>query len=371
MCSTKVRDDGLDQAHLSQALTDALQHSQIPAMTLAVMNSSDILFHEVQGVRVTGKHDKATLEDYFHIGSCAKSVLAVIAALLVEQHRIRWDTPFFELLPELKGTADSAYAGITLEDLLLCRAGIKSYTHLATEPLPQIDPAATDRRIEFARHLVQQPPSSRKSGDRFEYLYSNASYTMASLMLERVTGKKYEELAVETLATGIGIDVRIGWPNSIGPDQPWGHLIDGQRIETFGPEHEYRLPDLLMPAGDLSMTPRDYALYTQSHLRGLRGIDGLIPSAAFRHIHFASSGFALGVVNGKLAGRQYSGFDGCAGTFFCRSIIVPESDFALAIMANAGTATGSLPPVDPLTRRVAEVGLGLGWLQRLMLRLLW
>lgn len=340
-------------------------------MTLAVMDSKDILFHEIQGARVTGKHDRATLEDYFHIGSCAKSVLAVIAALLVEQHRIRWDTPFFELLPELKDAADSAYAGITLEDLLLCRAGIKSYTYLATEPLPEIDPAAADRRAEFARHLVQQPPSSRKSGDRFEYLYSNASYTMASLMLERVTGKRYEETVVETLATGMGIEARIGWPNSIGPDQPWGHLIDGQRIETFGPEHEYRLPDLLMPAGDLSMTPRDYALYTQSHLRGLRGIDGLIPSAAFRHIHLAMGGFALGVVNGKLAGRQYSGFDGCAGTFFCRSIIVPESDFALAIMANAGTATGSLPPVDPLTRRVAEVGLGLGWLQRLMLRLLW
>ena len=31
-------------------------------------------------------------------------------------------------------------------------------------------------------------------------------------------------------------------------------------------------------------------------------------------------------MNGVLGGKRFSGFDGSGGTFFCRSIIIPESD---------------------------------------------
>ena len=351
----------LTQEYLTGRLTETRQKHHLPAVAVAAMSSKTIWFQEIQGVRVFDRPEHATLDDYFQIGSCSKSVLAVIAALLVEQKLITWQTKFFDVFPELADAADSAYHGITLEDLFLCQAGIKAYTNAEEDPFPDIDFSARNRRMEFIRHLIAQPPAAERRNGGFRHLYSNASYTMASAMLERTDGRSYEELATKTLTDALGLSVHIGWPNSMYPDQPWGHLITKKKTEAFGPDHEYRIPDLITPAGDLSMTPRDYARYTQLHLQGLTGKSNYITGDSYRHIHFSHKGFSLGVSNGVLGGTRYSGFDGSAGTFFCRSILVPESDFALTIMTNAGSGTGSLKAVDWLTQQIVKEHFNWWW----------
>lgn len=352
----------LTQAYLSEIVSEARKKYNVPAIALAVMNSETVYLQEVQGVRVFDKPNQATLDDYFHIGSCSKSVLAVMAAKLIEQKMITWKTRFFDVFPELKANANSAYSDITLEDLFLARAGIKAYTDMEVDPLPEYGPSVSDKRLEFLKDLIGQPPSSKKAKDgKFQHLYSNASYTMASAMLERVAGKKYEDLVKRTLADDLGMSVHIGWPNRISPDQPWGHLIAKGKVEAFPPDHDYKLPYLITPAGDLSMTPKDYARYTQLHLRGVRGNDNYISSEAYRYIHFGHDGFSLGVANGALGGKRYSGFDGSAGTFFCRSIIVPESDFAFTILTNAGSGTGSMEAVNWLTMRIVKKHFNWWW----------
>ncbi len=351
----------LTQAYLSELVSKARENFKAPAIAVSVMNVDAIYLQEIQGVRVVDKPDKSTLDDYFHIGSCSKSVLAVMAAKLMEQDKITWQTRFFDVFPELKTNANAAYSDISLEDLFLCEAGIKAYTNAETEPFPDYKSSVGDRRLEFVNYLIAQPPSSKKKDGKFQHLYSNASYTMASAMLERVSNLSYEDLTRRTLSDDLGMSVHFGWPNSIGVDQPWGHTITKGKVESFPPEHDYKLPCLITPAGDLSMTPRDYAKYTQLHLRGLTGNDNYISSKAYRHIHFGHTGFSLGVVNGVLGGKRYSGFDGSAGTFFCRSIIVPDSDFAFIIMTNAGSGTGSMEAVDWLAMRIVKVYFNWWW----------
>ena len=356
-----AQDARLSQAYLSEIVSKARENFKVPAIAVSVMNVETVYLQEIQGVRVVDKPNKATLDDYFHIGSCSKSVLAVISAKLIDQNKITWQTRFFDVFPELKANANAAYSDISLEDLFLSEAGIKAYTNAETDPFPDYEPSVSDKRLEFVKYLIAQPPSSEKKDGKFQHLYSNASYTMASAMLERVSGLSYEDLARRTLTDDLGMSVHIGWPNSIGVDQPWGHMIAKDKVEPFPPDHDYKLPYLITPAGDLSLTLRDYAKYTQLHLRGLKGNDNYISSNAYRHIHFGHAGFSLGVVNGVLGGKRYSGFDGSAGTFFCRSIIVPESDFALAIMANAGSGTGSMEAVDWLTMRIVKKHFNWWW----------
>ena len=106
----------LSEAYLREIISEARQKSGDPAIAVAVMNSTDIYQQVTLGVRVAGKPDSVTANNYFHIGSCSKSVLAVIAAKLVEQGEISWETRFFELFPELVKDADKAYLEITLEE---------------------------------------------------------------------------------------------------------------------------------------------------------------------------------------------------------------------------------------------------------------
>lgn len=360
--SIVAQESRLSESYLSKIMKEARERYKIPAVAIAVMNSKKITFEKIQGVRVIDKDDKATLNDYFHIGSCSKSVLSMIAAKLIEQQKITWQTKFFDIVPELNGNANKAYANITLEDLFLCQAGIKSYTDMENEPFPIYGTSVNNTRLKFIKHLVGLPASSEKKNGRFQHLYSNASYTMAAEMLERVSGKQYEDLVTETLSEGLGLSVHVGWPSSISAEQPWGHIISKNKIESFPPGHVYKLPYLITAAGDLSMTVRDYAKYTQLHLQGLMGVNNYLSSQSYAYIHFAHKGFSLGVINDKMAGKRYSGFDGSAGTFFTRSIIVPESDFAFIIMTNAGSGTATMDAVDWLSYRLVKKHFNWWWM---------
>jgi len=361
MNHSDTNDSHLTKADLSSLMSEARNRYKIPAIAVMVMNSDTIFLQEIIGVRVFDKPDLATLDDYFHIGSCSKSVLAVMAAKLIEQNKLTWQSKFFDVFPELKENAKPDYHNISLEDLLLCEAGIKPFTNAKTEQFPEYGPSVMDKRLAFIKHLIEQPPSSRQKKGKFKHIYSNASYTMAAAMLEKISGQKYEELVKNSLRDGFGLTVHIGWPNSISAEQPWGHHIAKDKIESLPPDHQYRLPFLITPAGDLSMTVKDYAKYTHLHLQGLMGVDNYLSCDSYEYIHFRHKGFSLGIGNGVMNGRRFSGFDGSAGTFFCRSIIAPESNFAFTIMTNAGSDSGISRVVEWLTMKLVKKHFNWWW----------
>lgn len=332
----------------------------LPAVSVTILNSKEIYLSEIQGFRIHGKNHEASINDYFHIGSCSKSILAVIAAKLIEENKIDWNTNFFKVYPELKESALKEYWNITLEDLFLCRAGIKAYTS-GDEIFPELDSTSQNIRYDFAKWLIQQKPASKIQQEKFEFLYSNAGYTMASLMLEGVSGKSYDELIKTYIIDEIGIETFIGFPSRFDPKQPWGHTISKNGIEIFEPGNAYILPELLIPAGDLSMKPMGFAKYIQYSLQGLKGKDNFIKADGYKYVHFAHKGFSIGVFNSKMFGHTFSGMDGSAGTFFCRAILIPESDFAFTIMTNAGSGSGQMKAVDWITMKIVKKHYNWWW----------
>jgi len=345
---------------LKSIVENARNKFGLPALAVSVINSESVVNFEIQGINNNSDKIKVSSESFFHIGSCSKSVLAVIAAKLIEEHKINWDTPFFELFPELKVNAHADYYGITLEDLFICKAGIKGFTTPA-DTFPELNTNSQNLRYEFADWLVQQKPVSPPKNGKFEFNYSNAGYTMAGLMLEKVSGKSYEKLIQSYIVEEMGIETYIGFPNRINPEQPWGHILSKNGIEVFSPENEYRIPNLITPAGDLSMKPKGFAKYIQMSLKGLRGNDNFITSESYKYIHNAHQGFSIGVFNGKMFGYNFSGLDGSAGTFFCRAILVPESDFAFTIMTNAGSGTAEMKAVDWITLKIVKKQYNWWW----------
>ncbi len=334
---------------------------ELPAVAVSLMSADSIYVQVVKGTRIHGTENLVEKNDYFHLGSCSKSVLALIAGKLIEEKRIQWNSGFFDLFPELKAMSHPQYQAITLEQLFLCKAGIQAFTS-AEEEFPQIDPNAKNPQLEFARYLLQFEPSAKTSKEgTFEHLYSNASYTLAALMLEKASGKSYKELIEQYIAKELDLNVYIGFPNTYNPEQAWGHIISGKAIEKYAPDHEYKIPYLLRPAGDLSMPSGDFAKYVQINLRGLEGMDSFLLKETWQRIHFGFRGFSLGFANGHMAGHRYSGMDGSAGTFFCRAIIVPDSDLAFIIMTNAGSGTGEMKAIDWLTMKLIKKHYNWWW----------
>jgi CubicO group peptidase (beta-lactamase class C family) len=350
---------GLEKGDVTDIIEQARHENNIPAMAVVIMDAERVLQSDIQGEREIGSNSTSTLDDYFHIGSCTKSILAVMAGKLIEQGELNWDTQFFSLFSELKAVARKEYLPISLEDLLMCQAGIMPFT--AGEEYAGLDASITCTRQAFIKYLIQQKPAAKRAKGGFKHLYSNASYTMAAVMLERVTGLTWEELILQTLSNDLELTVKFGWPNGNDINQPWGHAeLDGN-LQALSPDHEYRLPKIIAPAGDISLKPLDYAKYVQLHLQGLRGTDNYLSSETWQTIHYRQKGFSLGVVNQTSWGERYSAFDGSAGTFYCATMIFPDSNFAFVIMANSGAAQ-AVKGITWVSKKIIKKQFELWWM---------
>lgn len=355
---TQNANSQLKPEDLNQIVSEARKKFNIPAIAVTTMNADVVLTSTIQGVRTLNTSDNVTINDLFHIGSCSKSVLSFIAGKLVDDGKIQWKTPFFELFPELKESSKTEYLPITLEDLLLCKAGIAPYTSGA-DPFPDVN---SDRaKYDFTRYLLQQTPVAKVHNGSFDFVYSSASYSIAALMLEKVSQLTYEDLISKYIISELNINTYIGFSNTFNPMQPWGHMINKGAIDVFPPDHPYRLNKLIVPAGDLSMTPLGFAKFVQLNMQGLRGKGNFLTVNTYKHIHYAYPGFSLGVGNGKMAGYKYSGMDGSAGTFFCRAILIPDADFAFTIMTNAGSGNGRMKAVDWITTKMIKKQFNWWW----------
>jgi len=349
-----MKSQNISDNEISGIIDKAREKFSLPAIAISVMSAENIYILQIKGNSTHGKSKEVKMGDYFHIGSCSKSVLAIIAGRLVEDGKIDWKTKFFEVYPELKESTNSDYHHITLEDLFLCKAGIQAYIS-DEEAFPEINKESNHPRLEFGKYLLSQKPTSERLKDNtFNFVYSNASYTMVSILLEKVSSKSYEELIEYYIVNELGLTTYIGFPNKYQSDQPWGHWISKKGIEIFPPDHEYVVPYLIQPAGDLSMPPQKFAEYVQLHLAGLRGKDNFITAKTWNYLHFGFQGFSIGVGNAKMSGLSISGLDGSAGTFYCRAILVPKSDFAFTIMTNAGTSEAEMKAINWITKKILK-----------------
>jgi len=75
---------------------------KIPELAYAVVSADSVLELQVMGFQKINTKLKAQLNDKFRIGSNTKTITSYIAELLVKQRKIKMETKFFDLYPELK-----------------------------------------------------------------------------------------------------------------------------------------------------------------------------------------------------------------------------------------------------------------------------
>jgi CubicO group peptidase (beta-lactamase class C family) len=150
--------------------------------------------------------------DAFHIGSDAKAMLATIVAQEVERGQLRWDTTIEEVLPDVTVTARPEYRHVTLADLLAHRSGLVAlYTLDELAAVPALSDSVGAQRLKFSTWVLQQSPAATPGTTA---VYSNAGYVVAATMLERVTGRRYEELLQRRLFAPRGtVGLRVEMPS--------------------------------------------------------------------------------------------------------------------------------------------------------------
>lgn len=234
------------------ALVQAVQESApYPGIAVTVRRGTDILLEEGFGSADLENGVPVTTDSVFQIGSLTKSFTALVIAQLAVEGAVDLDAPLSTYLPEYEGPA----ANIPIHYFMNHTSGLVNYTALAEYP--------QGTRREFTREemmdFFEDKPLAFEPGEAF--MYSNSGTFLLGIVIERVTGKPYEDALQERVLTPLGLD-----QTYYGH---WEDVIEG-RVSGYvmGPDGASNAPilDDVIPfsAGDLLSTVGDVAHYIRS-----------------------------------------------------------------------------------------------------------
>jgi D-alanyl-D-alanine carboxypeptidase len=333
----------VEKESMENAVNSIRNSYGIPSISLAVFTEDSTYWKITTGTTTAEGKRHVTEEMPYHTGSLTKAMTSFAAANLVEEKKISWNTKFFSLFPELKESALSIYSDITLADLLSHRAGIAPYE--TGEELAELYREDIGKeRYDFAKAVLSE--NSETVG---QFTYSNGGYALATLMLEKVSQKGWEDLMEQYLHNDKNIDFTIGWPVESDPDNPRGHL---EKEEGFIPGRSFELATAIQPSGDISLSLENFILWGKLNLALLEGSDSTLSSEnrdifyygqeeqnqnwyPFEYGDMKFTGYSMGWYNTELYGTPYLLHMGSSESFYASIGIDLKENRVSVVLMNA------------------------------------
>ena len=328
-----------------------------PAVAYGVVRDDSIIVLNVLGYRNIETKEKALLTDYFHIGSNTKSFTAFLSGKLVDDGKINWETKFFDLYPELKEISNPAYYDMTLQELLSHRARLINFKNESEVPtiIAEYESgllnglSISEKRYFLIKHILQKEPLP--VFDKCTDFYSNAGFIAAGLMLEKVSGLKWEEM-IMNLSDELNLDLHIGWPVDYAPKQPKGHInpkywnLDIERdlvpiSDQLRMYHSFNQSNLLTtPSGNISIKTENFLEYLRLHLDGVKGRDNYLKSETYKHMLTAYSQYSHGWWVDIIDDDTEYTHRGSNGTFYSFAGFFPQINTGVVVMINTYNESG-------------------------------
>lgn len=343
LCATVVRaappepDKPAKPKDVSALLAPVVQQNNVPGMAGAVVRDGQTVALGAAGVRTRGKPDKVAVGDRFHIGSDTKAMTAMLCGILVDEGKLKWTQTLGETFPELKKSMHPQYQAVTLEQLLTNRGGAPG--DLVKDELWgklwQHKGKPTSARLLLLQGVTSKPPEA-PPGEK--YIYSNAGFSIAGHMAEKVTGKSWENLTREKIFRPLGMTTAgFGAPGTRSKnDQPRGHKADGSPVEP-GPGADN--PVGIGPAGIVHCSIGDWAKFAAANLPSAK--TKLVKPETLEKLHTPAPGgkpkYAMGwiVADGQpWAGGPALTHAGSNTMWMAVVWLAPKKDFAVLVACN-------------------------------------
>jgi D-alanyl-D-alanine carboxypeptidase len=325
----------------------------VPGMAYAVFSKDSVFEFGVLGYRVFKSKDPIEKNDRFNIGTNTAAFTAYIAARLVDAGKIKWNTPVLRVYPEFAAKTMPVYKSTTFLDLLASRSRLQSFMEMSDWfKIPDAKGDIVSKRRAFTYWMLQHKPNMENFNHQ-KIVFSMAGYVMAASMMEKVTGKAWEDLVTEYVRKPLNISVRYSWPNRMDPTAPAGHWFQGGSFHSEDPDTWVKVHPVLYPAQGISISLPDYIKYMQANLSGLYGERMRLSKHDFEFIYFGIPDYSLGWNNGSYNGQSFAFHEGLSLLFNCRTEILKEKDRCIIVMSNSGDKDGRGAVLD-LTHLLEE-----------------
>jgi CubicO group peptidase (beta-lactamase class C family) len=197
-----------------------------------------------------------TPQTKFRLGSITKQFTALAIAQLQERGQLNIEDPITKYLPDFpKETGDK----VTIYHLLTHTSGIPSFTGFADYPQIRINKFSGEKLV----NLLKGKPLEFAPGENFKY--NNSGYFLLGYIIEKVSGKTYEQFVQENIFTPLAMkNTGFDRNTALIKNRAAGYAVKGKALENA----EYI--DMTVPGGAGAMYSTvedlyiwDRALYTE------------------------------------------------------------------------------------------------------------
>lgn len=248
-----------------------LQEGHAAGFAVAVVDKDSVIYVRGFGYRDYERKIPVTAQTMFAIGSCTKAFTAALIGILQDEGKINIDDPVRDYLPELKFYNIDMDAHITIRDMLCHRTGLPRYD-LSWLLFPTRSKDSLLQRIRYF-----QPTA----GVSKLWQYNNFMYLALGVLIEKVTGKTWEENVREKLF------VPAGMAQSDLSLKAWtagGEAALGYEVMKGDIVHKMKYYDIMgmSPAGAINSNVQDMGkwLITWIHSGEYRGKQVIPPAYA-------------------------------------------------------------------------------------------
>jgi CubicO group peptidase (beta-lactamase class C family) len=328
-------------------LQTSMQSAPMPGLSAVVVQGDQVLLSAGYGVADLETRRLMSAQTPVAIGSTTKGMTALAVMQLVEQGLVDLDTPIVQYLPDFR-MADERAQRITLRQLLSMSSGMPASNGLDGNQ----DPDGLEHNIARLASLALH----RDPGTGYEY--ANDGFNLAGLLVQRLSGERYEDYVTDHLFAPLGMHRSTYDPvqgAAMGLAQGYGHHR-GKPVALNMP-----LARGYNPTGGALTSADDVGRYLRALLNGgtLDGARVLGPESAqamwtpqFRTGETTAVG--LGWMLEDVEGEPGWTWTGDVGTSSSVFLALPGRNLGVAVIANAD-APASL---NQLARALVAIALG-------------
>lgn len=220
---------------------------KIPGVSIAVVEKNKVIFTGGYGYRDIEKKLPVTENTLYAIGSCTKAFTAAILGQLAKEGKVDLDKPVRDYLPELKFEDEYSNAHITLRDMITHRTGLPRH-----DMSWYASPASRKELLERIEHL--EPTAELRE----TFQYNNFMYLAQGMVIEKITGKSWEQNVKERILDPLGMNNTHFSVKEMmnAADKSYAYATIKDSIIKQIP---YRNIDAMGPAGSINSCAKDMA----------------------------------------------------------------------------------------------------------------
>jgi len=310
----------LDKAKLDQFF-DRLAEKNKAMGSLIIAKDGNVLYSRSIGYsQINGTERRPlTMASRYRIGSITKMFTTVMILQLVDEGKLKLTDTLDKFIPQIPNANK-----ITIAHILAHRSGI--HDSILDRNLRPVPPGSAITRDEMLTLLTKGAPDFEPDA---KHSYSNSAYLVLGFVIEKVTGKPYDQALGERITSKIGLkDTYIATGNiDVNKNESLTYFnLGGEWKQQERETH----PSNLFSAGSIVSTPNDLAKFIQA-LFDLK----LVSQESLNQMKTIRDGDGLGMEPFTFAGKTFYGHTGGADNYGAWLAYLPEEKLAVAYTTNA------------------------------------